>query len=89
MICIPTNDEEYHQWLESNEGGYVVNSDKSLKALTLPMLHRAVCDHINDVNTPNYTTAHLKICSTKQEDLEFWLRLYDERELKLCKSCAP
>jgi len=90
MICIPTNDEEYHQWLENNEDGYVVNSDKSLKSVNLPMLHRAACDHINDVSTPNYTTAYqFKLCSTNREDLVSWLQRYDGRELKLCKSCAP
>jgi len=90
MICIPTNDDEYYQWLGGNERGYVLNSDKSLKNVTHSMLHRAACDHINDESTPNFTTAQrLKICLTKREDLEYWLRQYDGMELKLCKSCTP
>jgi hypothetical protein len=88
MICIPTSDEEYYQWLGSNEGGYVLNTDKSLKNITYAIQHKATCDHINDDSTPTFTTSRrLKICLTKQGDLEYWLQEYNGIELTLCKSC--
>ncbi len=90
MILIPTNDLEYHEWLVKNSGGFVINSDKALKSQSLPMIHRASCDHINDPGTPNYTTAQfLKLCALDKEEMEGWIRQIDNRELKTCKSCVP
>jgi hypothetical protein len=90
MIYIPTSDSEYHDWLESNGTGYVINSDKTLTSSSYPMIHTATCDHINDRNTPNYTTAnYFKLCSTNESELVSWMKQIDKRELKACKSCAP
>ena len=90
MILVPTNDREYHEWLANNHEGFVINSDKALKSKSYPMIHRATCDHINDVGTPNYTTAqYLKFCAADIVELEDWLQQIDKRKLKICKSCAP
>jgi hypothetical protein len=90
MICVPTNDREYHEWLTKNSKGFVINSDKALKSRAYPMIHKASCDHINDPATPNYTTKHfLKLCALDSGELREWLHEIDKRELKVCKSCAP
>ena len=83
MICIPNSDEEYFRWLDENTDGFVVNSDKALKASNLPMIHTAKCGHINDQNWPGYTTsATFKLCSTSKQELEDWIKQTDARRLK-------
>jgi len=90
MIWLPTHDAEYHEWLAKNGGGFVINSDKALKSSSYPMIHRATCDHINDVGTPNYTTGpYFKLCALNKEELDYWVQQIDKRELKACKDCAP
>ena len=85
----PQDDESYHRWLDENETGFVINSDKSLTNPDYPMLHKATCGHINDRNTPNYTSAHyMKLCSTDRQELINWVQK-DKRRLKMCKNCAP
>jgi hypothetical protein len=86
MIFQPNDDESYHQWLEKNESGFVINSDKTLSNPNYPMLHRAMCGHINDRNTPNYTTAHyMKLCSTNRQELIVWAQKDKKRRLKILR----
>jgi hypothetical protein len=87
MICIPASDEEFFGWIETNGGGFVVNSDKATSAADLPMLHRAKCDHIYDRNWSGYTNVTFKLCSANRQELERWIERQDGRTLKLCKSC--
>lgn len=89
MICIPGSDEEFFGWIEANEEGFVVNSDRAKSAADLPMLHRAKCDHIYDRNWPGYTNQRFKFCSISRQELEGWVEQNDRRELKICKSCEP
>jgi hypothetical protein len=89
MICIPASDEEFFGWIETNEGGFVVNSDRTKSAAELPMLHRAKCGHIYDRNWAGYTGDRFKLCSLNRQELEGWIEQHDSRELKICKSCAP
>jgi hypothetical protein len=89
MICIPASDEELFSWIDANEGGYVINSDRAKSVHELPMLHRAVCGHINDRSWSGYTNANFKLCSAIRQELEMWIEQQDDRELKLCKNCKP
>jgi hypothetical protein len=89
MICIPDSDEELFSWIDANEEGYVVNSDRAKSVPELPMLHRANCGHINDRNWAGYTNANFKLCSVNRQELERWIEQQDDRPLKLCKSCEP
>ena len=90
MIYIPSNDEEYFQWIDEHIDGFVVNSDKALKADRLPMIHMARCSHVNDRSWHGYTTsASFKLCSTSKQELENWIQQTDPRRLKVCLSCTP
>ncbi len=90
MIFQPQDDDSYHSWLDGNESGFVINSDKSQSNPNYPMLHRASCGHINDRRTPNYTTAqYMKICLANRQDLIVWSQQDKKRRLKMCKNCAP
>lgn len=90
MISIPATDEEYFGWIDANESGFIVNSDKVKSDADLPMLHRSICGHVNDRNWPGYTTNKtFKLCSVSKEELTSWIVQHDARGLKFCKSCAP
>lgn len=83
----PDNDPDYHEWLDANPSGFVLNSDKRRTNQNYPMLHGSLCFHINDKNWPNYTTAdYMKVCSLDRSELEAWANR-DGRGMKFCKSC--
>jgi len=87
MAVIPDNDADYHDWLDANQSGLVLNSDKRRTNPNYPMLHGSQCFHINDKNWPNYTTAdYMKVCSLDRNDLEAWARR-DRRKMTFCKHC--
>jgi hypothetical protein len=87
MIYERDNDGDYHDWLDANPSGFVLNSDKRLTNPNYPVLHGSLCFHINDKEWPNYTTAeYLKECSLNRSELEEWVT-HDGRGMKLCKDC--
>jgi hypothetical protein len=87
MTSKPDNDAAYHDWLDANPSGFVLNSDKRRTNRNYPMLHGSLCPHINDKNWPNYTTAdYMKVCSLNRSELEEWVNR-DGRGMKFCKSC--
>ena len=90
MICIPSSDEEYFQWIDENTEGFIVNSDKACSDRDLPMLHTAVCGHVNDRNWHGYTASTtFKLCAISKQELETFIQQVDRRGLKVCKSCTP
>ncbi|HWS98878.1 MAG TPA: hypothetical protein VN256_01305 [Pyrinomonadaceae bacterium] len=84
------SDVEYFDWLESNPEGFVVNTDKAMLRAPYPILHGAICQHISDRSTPNYTTKEsewFKVCSSSRVEIEVRVREIDPRRLVLCKTC--
>ncbi|HEX5703906.1 MAG TPA: hypothetical protein VFX97_11945 [Pyrinomonadaceae bacterium] len=87
MIYEPDNDADYHDWLDTNPSGFVINSDKRRTNPNYPIIHGSLCFHINDKNLPNYTTAeYMKKCSLDRSALEGWAKT-DGRGMKLCQDC--
>lgn len=87
MIYKPDNDADYHDWLDANPSGFVLNSDKRQTNPNYPMLHGSLCFHINDKEWPNYTTAeYMKVCSLDRGELNEWVSR-DGRRMKFCKHC--
>jgi hypothetical protein len=94
-MIVPETDAAFIEWIEANQSGYVLNSDKARKDDAYPKLHRAGCATYQDANRfsggelKKYVTGDWdKFCSTEKGELEEE-GVNDPRGLKLCGVCKP
>lgn len=85
------NDEQgYRDWIERNQGGFVVNIDEESRTPQYPMVHAATHRLMSSDAFENYTTGrYSKACSNDLEALENWSQSTHGRKLTPCSVCMP
>lgn len=89
-------DAPFFAWMNNNPEGYVVNTERRANS-HLAFLHRAGCWHIAGLAAGHRQDAftryeYIKVCSTDERDLLFWLFNHRPRTSgfsSLCKTCVP
>jgi hypothetical protein len=80
------DDAGFFDWLDANQGGYFVNTERNPKANYL-VLHAAACSHFDRSPSMHWTKDYVKVCSTDREELEDWAADAVGGEVTLCRSC--
>jgi hypothetical protein len=77
----------FFHWLDqNNEDGYFLNTRPN-PTTTVPMLHRARCEHIGRLASQTYTNGRVKLCSLSRPDLEQWAIDAASEKPTLCRTC--
>jgi hypothetical protein len=88
-ILFDRQDEEYLDWIEVHQHGFVVNAFRNLAPNYL-MLHRASCGTISGKPARGNTWTDgdfVKVCSETVSDLELWARRNTTGSLTPCQLC--
>ena len=86
------NDDEFIEWIENNQNGFVLNINKGKTKPIYPMLHKASsgCGSFpTEKKGENWTTKgsdYFKVCSNSRERLRKWSWNEYDRENR-CKAC--
>jgi serine/threonine protein kinase len=85
------NDKAYLRWLDENQGGYVVNTSRSISPKYM-VLHKATCGMIKSTNgiPPGGFTErnYIKICSKTVEGLQSWVKQHGRPDGSFSSSCG-
>jgi hypothetical protein len=83
-MLIITSDNEFHDWLDANPGGYFLKARRGSRPS--PILHLSTCPHYD--RSPKVRWTHsLKACSTSRSELETFSRSEFGLEATRCRSC--
>ena len=91
MQAFYRQDEEYLNWLDGHQRGFVVNALRNLDPSYL-MLHRASRGTISGTPARGNTWTngdYIKTCGDTIRDLEEWGRQETSGTLQPCKLCRP
>lgn len=91
MLSFDRDDVGYLAWLDTNQDGFVVNSNRKPTANYL-RLHRATCTSISRTAAEpiRWTSGgYIKTCSVNISDLERWAREVTGGTLTPCGQCRP
>jgi hypothetical protein len=90
-ITFDRQDEDYLEWVDEHQHGFVVNALRNLNPGYL-MLHHASCGTISGTPTRGKTWTHgdyIKVCAESLEDLRRWAAMETRGRLQPCKRCHP
>jgi hypothetical protein len=70
MVIFQHDDVGYLQWVQHNQGGFILNIDYSHAVPAYPMVHRATHKAMTTEARENYTTGqYYKVCSNDLSEL--------------------
>ncbi len=92
MKCFKDDDNGYLQWVNTNQKGFVVNTNRQPNPEYL-IVHLATCYTITGTPTGgiNWTKDYIKICSLDRMELDSCLTILFPASggLEPCKVCKP
>jgi hypothetical protein len=88
MVIFIDSEEGYRSWVQENPRGFVLNTLRN-PAPSYLMLHKASCRTISGdpARGEYWTKDYAKVCTTRREEVESWVRTQLGKFASACQPC--